>query len=1029
MSVVNSCLPCYRGAAVHDLAKYLAYEDSIKFPSIWNYTLNPAPDLFPGTEVGNRQALISDGVDVSKDAEFGFDSNKYLLNLLSQRANWLIDTDACYEFSHKLLKEDLPMSKVHVDPRVAEFGMDLVKDSGLINPKDFMDAAVATAASESVGVQGEKVMNILQRIPDMTKMHSSRRIKKEIMEGDYRMAKDYKKAISDAQVRNPADIAINYMPLGQEFPNISFRVATFSSCYFVMFEGDETEGYILTAKDFPRMSYYINAKTSVIKLSAYMKDVYHDFTLELALDYFTRLFQVRGARDRMPEAFVSASNISLNTLAGFLSAKGMTEMIADHMSEGLEDLVPHKVFLSKFVGLNDVQHRLFRSVIRIAMPPSYDVPGIFSDERKLHMTKNPIGGEISPEAEQTYLDFQAYNRLAFCRQFKKQYGRYPGRVDNPTTDDEKKYNACVESRSGMKITLELARRINLRGALAYQSRSGNVGAHLKDTAMMPHSLTPSSRGITETNQIAYMASAQEVLDLEEWRRTFANEDYVHYHKVGYKNEVAKEKGRLFFISELKDKLLLGELEDNIGVFLKGCPGNAVGAPPGDVANSIFSAMCTEPVDGEAKLLISDDISKWSPYMPLRVQRDSANFWSEVFDQPWIASSTAINERDYVVLDTAGWRAHYMSKGSNKEGQTGKQMSYIMTNLKAFAVAKCRGKYGGKKLFNGAVNLLTFLDDGFTAADLSTETYKETADEVLKTLVAVQRDCGFIMKLKKSFPSDRFCQFLSREYYMGARIYDPVKSVTKRSLRQDELVTSLPEDIREVTAWASGATESGTPKEYVYACYIIDCARTVTRKTGIAVKPDHNDVSFLFAPTAAGGCGAMPPHGVLASLVKDMYVEQLEILRIGCFISPAIRAKYVRVINADVSMKSGRGILRAHKTVTLQLNKMSEQRVTRAIEAKFLANGGSAYIRDMLSACSGPEIEDFGLNVAASNRQVLGVNLDDLYESSPLSMYDAILAKFKKSDTLTASLGKDVTRGLIRAYKSDAIKCQTIWLSL
>lgn len=1029
MSVVNSCLPCYRGAAIHDLAKYLSYEDSLKFPSIWDYTLRPDESLFPGVACGNRKNLIADCVDVSKDAEFAFDSNKYLLNLLAQRKTWLIDTDACYEFAHRLMKEALPMSKTHVDPRVAEFGMDLVKESGLINPKDFMDAAVATAASEHVGLQGEKVMNILQRILDMTKMHSSRRIKREIMDGEYRTAKDYKKPINDAQVRNVTDIAINYMPLSAEFPDITFRIANFNGSFFVMFEDDQEEGYLLTSKDFPRMSYYVNAKTSVIKLSAYMKEVYKDFTLELALDYFTRLFQRRGLRDRMPEAFVSASNISLNTLAGFLSASGMQEMIADHVAEGLEELVPHKAFLAKFVGLNDVQHRLFRSVIRVAMPPSYDVPGIFSDEKKLHSTKNPIGAEISPEAERTYLDFLAYNRLAFCRQFKKQYGRYPGRVDNPSTDDEKKYNACVDSKSGMKLTLDLARRVNLRGSLAYQSRSGNVGAHLKDTAMMPHTLNPSSRGVTETNQIAYMASAQEVFDLEDWRAKFADEDYVHYHKVGYKNEVAKEKGRLFFISELKDKLLLGELEDNIGVFLKGCPGNAVGAPPADVANSIFSAMCTEPVDGEAKLLISDDISKWSPYMPLRVQRDSANFWAEVFDQPWIAKSTAINERDYVVLDTAGWKAHYSSNGSNKEGQTGKQMSYIMTNLKAFAVAKCRGKYGGTKLFNGAVNLLTFLDDGFTAADISTENYKATASAVLKTLVEVQRDCGFIMKLKKSFPSDRFCQFLSREYYMGARIYDPVKSVTKRSLRQDELVTSLPEDIREVTAWASGATESGTPKEYVYACYIIDCARTVTRKTGIAVKADHNDVSFLFAPTAAGGCGAMPPHGVLASLVKDMYVEQLEILRMGCYISPAIRAKYVRVINADVSMKSGRGILRAHKTVTLQLNKMSEQRVTRAIEAKFLADGGSAYVRDMLSACSGPEIEDFGLTVAASNRQVLGVNLDDLYESSPLSMYDAILAKFKKSDTLTASLGKETTRGLIRAYKNDAVKCQTIWLSL
>lgn len=1014
---------------MHDLAKYLSYDDAVAIPGLWDYTLAPDPQLFPNSVSGNRASLIKEGVDCSVDAEFGFDSSKYLLALFATRPGWVIDTDACYEVCHKLMKEKLPKSKYHVDPRVAEFGMDLVKDTGLINPKDFMDGAVATAVAEKAGDQGERVLNFLQRVIDLSRMHSVKRNKREVMSGEYRHAEDHRKELMECNVRKLEQIAINDMPVGTEFPEVNVQISVFGSCFFVRFGDIEQEGYLLTSKDFPRMAYYVNAKTAVLKLAAYMRVVYDDVALDSGIAYFSSLFSQRGNRDRMPEAFVSASNISLNTLAGFLSADGMKEMIADHCLEGLEELVPHRKFLDKLSGLSDVQHRLFRSIIRMAMPPSYDVPGIFSEEKRLHGKKNPVGGEISAKAEGTYLDFLAYNRLAFCRQFKKQYGRYPGKIDNPKTDDEKKYNACVDSKSGMKLTLEIARRVNLRGVLAYQCRSGNVGAYLKDTAMMPHTLEPSKRPIVETNQIAYMASATEVLDLEDWRRKFADEGYTHYHKVGYKNEVAKEKGRLFFISELKDKLLLGELEDNIGVFLKGCPGNAVGAPPGDVANSIFSAMCTEPVDGEAKLLISDDISKWSPYMPLRVQKDSAMFWAEVFDQEWIAASTAINERDYVVLDTAGWKAHYASGGSNKEGQTGKQMSYLMTNLKSFAVAKCRGKYGGTRLFNGAVNLLTFLDDGFTAADISTDNYKATAKAVLDVLVDVQRDCGFVMKLKKSFPSDRFCQFLSREYYMGARIYDPVKSVTKRALRQDELVTSLPEDIREVTAWASGATESGTPKEYVYACYIIDCAKTVTRKTGIELKADHNDVSFLFAPTAAGGCGAMPPHGVLASLVKDMYVEQLEILRHGSYISPSIRAKYVRVINADVSTKSGRGILRAHKTVTLQLNKMSEQRVTRAIENKLLAGGGSAYIADMLSACSGPEIEEFGLTVAASNRQVLAVNLDDLYESSPLSMYDAILAKFKKSATLTAALGNETTRGLISAYKNDAIKCQRVWMSL
>lgn len=1026
MSVVNSCLPCYRGAAVHALAPHFEYRVLSKIPGIWDYTLSPDPDLFPGTKQGNREALIEAKEDVSADAKWGSYSSKYCTCLLNSVPRWEIDTEACYRFFYELFKNELPALPAPVDPTICETVVDFVKDSGLINGKDFLAAAQRTSVAERTGNKYDKMLHCVSRIKDMLQMHSVKRINRELQQGRVRTLDKPRTEVHELAVPRGTKFRLAKLPLDREFPQLTFSVHYFGGILAVITKAGA--GYLMTPKDLDRIMYYISARCSVVRLDTYMKLTHNNHIVAEALNYLDSLLVKRGVKDRVPEAFVSASNISLNCLAGFLSKDGMSEMIADHISEGLETVVPHREFLTKIAPYNDTDHRTFRSIVRIAMPISYDVPGIFSIEKKLHATKNPVGDQISDLAEKTYLEFKSYNRLNFLRQFKKQYGRYPGWVDDAKTDEELAYNRCVKDGTGMKLSLVLADAVNLKGCLAYQSRSGNIGAHLKDTAMMPHTLTPSESPVTETNQIAYMAAATSVLDLDEWRSSLGQVGYRHYHKVGYKNETAKENGRLFFISELKDKLLLGELEDNIGVFLKGCPGNAVGAPPGDVANSIFSAMCKEPAVGEAKLLISDDISKWSPHMPVRVQQDSADFWAEVFDQPWISNTPYINGSDYVVLDTAGWRAHYASNGSNKEGQTGKQMSYLMTNLKAFAVAKCRGKYGGEKLFNGAVNLLTFLDDGFTAADLAVENYKITAKKVLETLCTVQRHCGFVMKVKKSFPSDRFCQFLSREYYCGARLYDPVKSVAKRALRMDEQVASLPEDIREVTAWASGATESGTPREYVYSTYIIDCARAVARKTGRAIQADGNYASFLLAPTAVGGCGVMPPHGVLASLVKDLYTEQLQILKDACDRWPAVQSKYARAVVADISAKSGRGLLRAHKTVTLCLPKMSEQRVSRAIEAKFVATNQSAYVSDMLGLCSGPEIEAFGLEAIAANQKVLAVNLDDLYESCPLSMYDKIVAKFKKSATLTAALGKDITRKLIRQYKEDAMRCLSSWLS-
>lgn len=109
-----------------------------------------------------------------------------------------------------------------------------------------------------------------------------------------------------------------------------------------------------------------------------------------------------------------------------------------------------------------------------------------------------------------------------------------------------------------------------------------------------------------------------------------------------------------------------------------------------------------------------------------------------------------------------------------------------------------------------------------------------------------------------------------------------------------------------------------------------------------------------------------------------------------------------------------------------LDKMSEQRVTRALEKRFIEDGASVYIRELLSMCSGEEIGEFGIQVATSNATCLGVNLDDLYECSPLSMYDSILAKFKKSATLINALGPKVTRAIIKAYQDDGKRCYISW---
>jgi hypothetical protein len=343
----------------------------------------------------------------------------------------------------------------------------------------------------------------------------------------------------------------------------------------------------------------------------------------------------------------------------------------------------------------------------------------------------------------------------------------------------------------------------------------------------------------------------------------------------------------------------------------------------------------------------------------------------------------------------------------------------MINLKAYSTAILRGKTGGPKIIEGAVRLLTFLDDGFTQADVNSKTYKEDAVKVINGYSEIQKQCGYELKISKSYPSDRYLTFLNYEYVAKARLYDDLKSSIKLFVKKPGEVLTLPERLRECASWAVGAAESGSDVGFVYYAYILRCIIEVSAWTKKPLLSNIVTVAQFVSPMAHGGFAVCPVHGIVAGLVRNLASENLESLKKMASFYKEVRPIYLALAGQVVSPKRGVTILRTPTTVTTSCPHLTEHRITKELERVFLESSNSVYLADFIALSQRKEIEDFADDLVTSNNRTTVTSLDILYNTTTIAFIDKVLSKCKKSASLIEMIGQKELSRIMKANTYEA----------
>jgi len=1037
----------------------LEYKDAVQYLELWDYTLEPASDLFPDLAFGNRKELLSVKYPPQLDDEFPFSqaSNLYLLKLLDTMApkGLKTGTKAALEFSKHLMDSAAPICKdragvpSHVTYEQLQSVIRTIEDSAADVPHRLDEKVEAFIECDRYSSKCLTIGHMLSRIKSLSRMHSTRRIMQRNLDEEFHVynesKKRFEKTTKTVKRADYMSIKLNRLRTEKAFEEFPYTVYNFGSVYFFSERDAEEDSefpcYVLTAKDLARMKYYIEAIGSLRAYGEYLSCVENDGTLKDAVPTFRTLYEKTKNPDRFVEAWVHADAVHKVLLAGPLAKASLPNFILEHKQKGFEALVPIEAYMERIAHLDVQQQRTYKSVIRAAMPPDYDLPGIFSAERDLHRNKNPCGLEIDEEHEEIYNAYWSYRNKKYIEHSYRLNGVYPGKVDMPETAAQKKYNQCVEDRTQMSITLELADSVNLTGTAKYVRRDNTVELHFKDGGVMPETLHPSTANRNSKNQILHMITATERLDVESFRQKIQDSSVRHYTQVGLKNESAKEQGRLYFNNPFSTKIILSEVEANVAPYLAVAPGNAVGKPSGLIKRTVTSAMKPSLKADTAPALSNDDFSKWSPWMNVRFQRDDAEWWADKFGEDWLRHIENINLNDLVVLDQDGYHASYCSHGSDKEGQKGKRMSYAMTVLRGFGMFRARGYWLTSKeeaagvsrrrdpIVYGSSYALIFLDDGFSGSQVRRKDYGKNAKELYRILQQTNAALGFLNKPHKMYPSHRYATFCNLEFYKGMRVYDGAKSVTRRYIRDGATVQDANEVIRERSSWASGASESGVCPWFAYFAMVVDSIKAIEKLANVDLPRGESAGPFLVTPIAYGGLGMPHRHAVAGSLLRDGLAEGIYAIERAVEYKK-IGEKYSRhILRAEVLGRTPLAVLRAPRTTTTTYTIMNKQHLTRAVESKLASGEPSIYLQHVIPFGDRAALENFAKHIFDVNPAITLTQIEDMYKSSPLAVYDRVVSKCKKSATLVHLLGEKAKRRVLKSNAADIQKAVRQWQML
>lgn len=858
-----------------------------------------------------------------------------------------------------------------------------------------------------------------------------RKVLKALYSIPARSSKIYKQTFG----RTPQDDCdkLPYFKLSAYFPNT--KIYYYQGCY-VFKHTPTNKSYFFTRDDIERLEGTIRgfSQAGLYFATYYPQSV--DRGLRDALvgkflglrGLMIRTFKTvkKGDEGLVCRAFDVSYNTYLATIASDINRVSYDLQVAKYEREGLTRILDMNEHHSYVEGMKMKETLELLLLHKCLPPPDFDLFGQSKRQLDMYDWKAPSGNQAETPKTGPWADLIKYIKWTIIRAYYERHKICPGNAIGAfaSTDLGMRY---PHIRPG-DLDFRDVHDIDLEGSFSYKQYGNDVLPLVKDKALCPQGIenVPNELALAklpreQKNYLLDVFCKKELVDIRDlYDRTKWNKE-MFGKRVEDKAEAKKKNGRQFMEATTEMRLLFSEYEDNVAKYAQKLTGCVSGIGPDEYVK--IMNKITEPVPLAAQiagkpLIISFDIDKWSPKMPIWVHQQMDALFSDAFGMPHIADLWRVHAEGDMHYVKHSVHHTYDSPGHDFEGWSGRKLTIYHVAVMGYTVRRLR-ELGITK---HPAHFASLIDDGALRVILPEENYSQHVQEVMTVVDEVYRMAGLNISYDKTFISSSFCVFLNDIWYLNSKVTPGLRAFLKITNRPDDPVPALTDWRDMIEGTCRGAIKAGTadfPIAVLRAFLMLDTfARWGCSLLG------SKAALMSFVPVALGGVGASNDLALGGTFAGDPLSEGLGNLDLIVYHEPS----YAPTVNALISQKIEPGTIYQRAKAP-----NSVRRVGPVLR--------TARLRDTVSRELPQKIKFAGNYISKKNLQSFDAYLagfsdpeklsskflSRLYKTSFENLFDYLASKFLRYRTALHIVGYRKMRRVRYANERDAREVFHSWL--
>jgi len=713
--------------------------------------------------------------------------------------------------------------------------------------------------------------------------------------------------------------------------------------------------------------------------------------------------------------------IYLSRKAGKLAERSVILQEEKGFDGYYDKVFPLKEFLAELETWKIKEGLELSSLRKILPVPDFCIYSAMNKNYQMH--QSPHSMEPSPFPEASIEDFELYWKWSMIRNFYDRHGRCPGFVKEEV--QYKDWHQTYPDMEPIHIPYKHIDDIDYEGTFLYRDYAFAEHELRKDKTMAPNRLDflmtyseLKSLPLYEQNQIARFILDENIPTLDKLRNNLiaGSNDFDFVSLTAIKPESKKEDGRMFYMANDAQRIMMSEKEANIADYLVHKAGNSSGISDIELARRMGDIAAMN-LDRVRKVYVSFDLAKWSPKMNPELKKMSYARWSYAFGLPHIEKLLQVTNGSRLAFIKHNIHHEYTNPGQDLEGYDAKTNTAMHIEVMSYAVNIVRKK----GLLKKGAKLLAFIDDGGMSLEFD---YKSTDAEIWECIEAIEsiyKMVGLRISWDKTFVSTELFQFLNEVYYKGFKVTSGLKAFLRMGKLNDVPARTIADDLDAIGGEVQGAIKAGSSYRMVFLSYALEVFKVMKRWSGF--KGEFNDSHVLCAlfPVALGGIG-------VKSLIQLATNESTNPITSSLGNVKAFAMYYrdnAKVINALLNTKmrvqSPEAFMRAPQSIRKEGGVLNLQRFAIKMKEWIKANARNPYITSVLAAAKVDNSNLIAERVAEMPR-LSAVGLKTLSEMQPDEAVNILVSKLQRSSTAAQLLGH---RDSIRIALANKYQAQRI----